>query len=88
MGMNALMVIDWAINLGLRWDDFRSQQQVAMNALILSLLGTALLIVSGYVGSRMVFDQGVSIARFSKEKWRKLAVAGGSNVPPDSGGAA
>jgi hypothetical protein len=45
-----------------------------------------MLVVSGYLGSRMVFDQGVGVARMSKGKWRKLAQAGRSNVAAASGG--
>ena len=86
MGLNALAVVLWAINLGLRWNDVRSQTRVASSALILSLLGAALLIVSGYLGSRMVFDQGIGVARFSKGKWCKLALENGSNAPPESSG--
>ncbi len=88
MGLNVLMVIVWAINLGLRWSGFRWHTRVAMTPLVLSAVGTVMLIVSGYLGSRMVFDQGVGVARMSKGKWRKLALAGGSNVAPQSGGGA
>ena len=45
---------------------------------------TLILVVSAYLGSLMVFDQGVGIARMSKRKWRKLAIAGRSNIPPES----
>jgi uncharacterized membrane protein len=83
MGLNALVVVVWAINLGLRWNDLGAQTKVGLSSLILSALGTALLIVSGYLGSRMVFDQGVGVARFSKGKWCRLALESGSNVPPE-----
>jgi uncharacterized membrane protein len=88
MGLNVLVVVSWAINLGLRWDNFRSQDKVDAGPVVFSIFGTALLIISGYLGSLMVFDQGIGIARMSKRKWRKLAVAGGANVPPESGGGA
>jgi len=88
MGLNALMVVIWAINLGLRWPDFRSESRVATMPLILSVVGTVILVVSGYLGSRMVFDQGAGIARMSKSKWRKLAQAAGSNVAAESSGGA
>src|SRR5437899_4886649 len=71
MSLNLLMVAVWVVNLGLRWPGFRSAPRVAMAPLVLSAVGTALLIVSGYLCSRMVFDQGVGVARMSKGKWRK-----------------
>jgi len=42
-----------------------------------------LVIVSAYLGSLMVFDQGVSVARFSKKKWRAVAVRSGAQVPEE-----
>ena len=88
MGLNVLVVVLWGINLGLRWNGFRSQTKVDAAPLLLSVLGTVLLLVSAYLGSLMVFDQGIGIARMSKRKWRKLALAGGANVPPESDGGA
>jgi hypothetical protein len=33
----------------------------------------------------MIYDHGISVARTSKEKWRKMAEASGSNVSqPDN----
>jgi uncharacterized membrane protein len=86
MGLNLLMVAIWAINLGLRWHGFRWQARVATTPLVLSAVGTVMLAVSAYLGSRMVFDQGVGVARMSKGKWRKLALAGRSNVAAESPG--
>jgi hypothetical protein len=37
-------------------------------------------LVSGYLGGRMVFAYGVSVARLSKDKWRKIAEEGGSRT--------
>jgi uncharacterized membrane protein len=84
MVLNILVVVLFAFNLALRWNSFRSQTQVDLIPLLLSALGTAMLLISGYLGSLMVFDQGVGIARISKEKWRKLAAAAGSNIPDES----
>ena len=87
MGLNVVAIVLWAVNLGLRWGDVGSRPRVAWGELALSILGTALVLVSGYLGSRMVFDQGTGVARYSKKRWRELALAGGSNVPPsDTGG--
>jgi uncharacterized membrane protein len=84
MALNLVVVVLFAINLALRWNRFRSQAKVEVTPFILSALGTAILLVSAYLGSLMVFDQGIGIARMSKGKWRKLAVAGQSNTPDES----
>jgi hypothetical protein len=31
----------------------------------------------------MVYDYGISVARMSKKKWRKIAEAGGANLPQE-----
>src|SRR5437868_627890 len=51
--------------------------------LLLSAVGTLILICSAYLGGRMVYEYGISVARMSKKKWRKLAAAGGANLPPE-----
>ena len=84
MSLNLLVAILFATNFALRLSTFQHQNQIDLLPLFLSILGTLVLIVSGYLGSWMVFDQGIGIARFSKKKWRKLALAGHSNVPPES----
>jgi uncharacterized membrane protein len=86
MGLNIVVVVIWVLNLVLRWAGFRRESIVGTAPLVLSAVGTAVLLVSGYLGSRMVFDQGVGIARMTKGKWRKLAMVGGSNVAAESGG--
>ena len=68
--------------------DLLRQKQLLARPVILSGVSEgaalAVLFVSGYLGSRMVFDQGVGVARMSKKRWRALAVAGRANVPPES----
>jgi hypothetical protein len=36
--------------------------------------------VSGYLGGRMVYAYGISIARQSKKEWRERAEKGGARV--------
>ena len=48
----------------------------------LSILGTAILIISAYLGGRMTYHYGISVARMSKDEWRQIAEAGGANLPP------
>jgi uncharacterized membrane protein len=83
MTLNLVVVVLFAINLGLRAQTFHDATKVAGTPLILSLVGAALLIGSAYLGGMMVYEYGISVARMSKEKWRKIAEAGGANVPPE-----
>jgi uncharacterized membrane protein len=83
MALNLVVVVLFAINLGLRWSTFRDATKVAATPLLLSAIGTVLLIASAYLGGMMVYEYGISVARMSKNKWRKIAEAGGANVPPE-----
>lgn len=81
MALNLLAAIVWAANLGLRWETLDTTDPVTPAILITSVAGAVLVIAGGYIGSLMVFDHGVSVARMSKQKWRTLAQRGGSHVP-------
>ncbi len=83
MGLNLVVALLFAINLGLRVQTFRHNAKVGGAPLLLSVIGTALLIGSAYLGGMMVYQYGISVARMSKKKWRKIAEAGGANVPPE-----
>jgi uncharacterized membrane protein len=86
MVLNLIVTALFALNLLLRWDKFRTADRVSVIQLVLSAIGVAILAVSGYLGGRMAYDQGIGIARMSKEKWRRLAQAGHANLPPAKGG--
>ncbi len=83
MALNLIALLLFAINLGLRWSTFREDTKVATQPLLLSALGTLLLVGSAYLGGRMVYEYGISVARMSKQQWRKIAEAGGANLPPE-----
>ena len=83
MSLNLVVTLLFAVNLGLRLPTFRHAVTVAAKPLVLSILGTVLLIGSAYLGGMMVYEYGISVARMSKKKWRKIAEAGGSNLPPE-----
>src|SRR5438477_593487 len=85
MTLNLVVALLFAVNLGLRAPTFRQATIVAGGPLALSAIGTALLIVSAYLGGVMVYSYGISVARMSKNKWRKIAEAGGANLPPEEG---
>ena len=83
MALNLFVTLLFAVNLGLRWQTFREASEVDRVPLLLSAVGTLILIGSAYLGGRMVYEYGISVARMSKKKWRKLAEAGGANLPPE-----
>src|SRR5438876_10253567 len=83
MLLNLIVAILFAVNLYLRWPTFREATQVDQIPLLLSAVGTLILMVSAYLGGRMVYEYGISVARMSKKKWRKLAAAGGANLPEE-----
>jgi uncharacterized membrane protein len=80
MVLNVAAVAVWTVNLALRWN---SNAIITPTILVTSLLGTALIFISGYLGSLMVFDQGIGVARESKKEWRKIARRAGSRVPDE-----
>jgi uncharacterized membrane protein len=86
MLLNLAVIIVWAINLYLRWGTRDVADQVGTIPLLLSIVGTLVLLVSGYLGGRLVYDYGISVARNSKEEWRRIAEAGGARLPaPEEG---
>jgi uncharacterized membrane protein len=83
MAGNLFASVLWALNLGLRFALLGEVQQTPAYLLVLSALGTLVLITSGYIGGRMVFGFGVSVARLSKDKWQQIAEEGGSQIKKD-----
>ncbi len=83
MAMNLIVTALFAANFGLRFKDFQTAQFVGNAPLLLSGIGVVLLFFSGYLGGLMVYDRGISVARMSKNKWRRRAERGGANVPPE-----
>lgn len=64
------------INLGLRINTFQAASSVALAPLSLSLLCTVLLLVSGYLGGRLVYNYGISVARVGAERRKRRAYGG------------
>lgn len=83
MILNLLVALLYAFIIGLRWTDRNTATAVDLLPLLLNIVAVILLAVSGYLGGRMVYDYGTSVARQSKHKWRAVAAAGGSNVPEE-----
>jgi uncharacterized membrane protein len=83
MMLNLLATILWAVNLGFRIGDFREAASVSGGILLLSALAFIISLAGVYLGGRMVFDQGTSVGRLSRKKWRKIAADGNAVLPPE-----
>ncbi len=83
MILNLAVAVLFAINLGLRVQTFRQATVIEGAPLVLSIVGTVLLIGSAYLGGLMTYNYGISVARMSKKKWRRIAEVGGANLPPE-----
>jgi uncharacterized membrane protein len=81
MLLNLGVILIQIVNLWLRWDSTTAAVSVGTIPLLLSAVATLVLLVSGYLGGRLVYDYGISVARLSKEKWRQVAAAGGARLP-------
>ncbi|HBY95534.1 MAG: DUF2231 domain-containing protein [Ardenticatenaceae bacterium] len=82
MSLNLIVTVVWAVNLGLRLGPALDATAVPNTPLVLSILGTLLLLVSGSLGEIMIYGYGINVARLSKKKWRRIAEAGGARIPP------
>ena len=82
MVLNLTASAVWALNLGLRAGAALNLSRPPLIPLLLSIIGTLLVLISGYLGGRMVFNYGISVGRNSKQKWREIAQAGHANLPP------
>ena len=81
--LNVAAVAGWVINLWLRVDSWRDGFSISKGVLFTSIAATLLLVVSGYLGSLMVFDHGIGVARHSKKYWRGIATRGGARLPEE-----
>ncbi len=85
LSINVTITVLQIISLLLRVGDLTTATTVPTLSLVLSVIVTLALFVSGYLGGRMVYDQGISIARLSKGEWRERAERAGSAVPKKEG---
>src|SRR6266581_3977800 len=63
--ITALVVALYGINLGVR-SSLLLDPKIRPVPLILSLIGIALLSVSGYLGGRLVYDEGIGVGRHKR----------------------
>ncbi len=81
LALNAVGFLVWTTNLTLRWRNGDASPTEPL-PLTLSAIGTLLLLVAAYLGGRMVYDHGTYVGWMSLRKWRRVAEAGGANLPP------
>jgi len=65
MALNLVVVVLYGINLWIR-SSALSGAKVGSFPLILSLVGVVLLCVSGYLGGRLVYDEGIAVGRHKR----------------------
>jgi uncharacterized membrane protein/nitrite reductase/ring-hydroxylating ferredoxin subunit len=63
--LNLLVVALYGINLGVR-SSMLDDQRIPTGPFILSLIGIGLLSASGYLGGRLVYDQGIAVGRHKR----------------------
>lgn len=75
-----------ALNVYLRAQLPPNTDPVPWTLIALTLLVNLILVVSGYLGGRMVYHYGISVARLSKDKLRQRAAAAGATLPAEQKG--
>jgi nitrite reductase/ring-hydroxylating ferredoxin subunit len=65
MTLNLIVVALYGINLGVRSSSL-ADPRISLLPLALSLVGIALLSVSGYLGGRLVYDDGIGVGRHKR----------------------
>jgi nitrite reductase/ring-hydroxylating ferredoxin subunit/uncharacterized membrane protein len=63
--LNLFVVAIYGIDLGVRSSSL-AQARVSLLPLILSLVGLGLLSVSGYLGGRLIYDEGIGVGRHKR----------------------
>lgn len=86
MVLNLTITVMQVLNLVLRWGSFKTADLVPTGLVLLSAAAVLLLLVSGYLGGRMIYAYGINVARLSKGKWREIAAEGGAALPPQKDG--
>src|SRR5205823_1138961 len=65
MILNFMVVVVYGINLGVRSSSLLDPK-ISMGPFILSLVGVGLLSASGYLGGRLVYDNGIAVGRHKR----------------------
>jgi uncharacterized membrane protein/nitrite reductase/ring-hydroxylating ferredoxin subunit len=65
MILNLMVVAIYGINLWIR-SSALSDPKISLPALLLSIFGVGLLSVSGYLGGRLIYDEGIAVGRHKR----------------------
>jgi uncharacterized membrane protein/nitrite reductase/ring-hydroxylating ferredoxin subunit len=65
MVLNLMVVAIYGINLWIR-SSALSDPKISLPALLLSIIGVGLLSVSGYLGGRLIYDEGIAVGRHKR----------------------
>ena len=65
MILNLMVVAIYGINLWIR-SSALSDSKISLPPLLLSIIGIGLLSVSGYLGGRLVYDEGIAVGRHKR----------------------
>jgi uncharacterized membrane protein/nitrite reductase/ring-hydroxylating ferredoxin subunit len=65
MILNLMVVAIYGINLWIR-SSALSDPKISLPALLLSIIGVGLLSVSGYLGGRLIYDEGIAVGRHKR----------------------
>ena len=65
MILNLMVVAIYGINLGIR-SSALSDPKISLPALLLSIISVGLLSVSGYLGGRLIYDEGIAVGRHKR----------------------
>src|SRR5213595_3504046 len=66
MTLNLVVIALYGINLAVR-SSLLVDQKIHPMPLILSVIGVAVLSVSGYLGGRLVYDEGIAVGRHKRQ---------------------
>src|SRR5207237_5900260 len=65
MILNLMVVVIYGINLWIR-SSALSDPKISLLPFLLSIIGIGLLSVSGYLGGRLVYDEGIAVGRHKR----------------------
>jgi len=65
MALNLIVIALYGINLGVR-SSLLVEPQIQLAPMVLSILGVAIISISGYLGGRLVYDDGIGVGRHNR----------------------
>lgn len=83
MGLNSIVLMLFLASMCTRLVAGLGSYRVDLISMILCFVGVVLLLISSYLGGRMVYAHGIGVARLAKDKWRHVAQNSGAHVPAE-----